>query len=211
MPPSAAIPRTWPARWIASARRCRGSRMARRWSWRPSTRRRSSISSSSALGHDRALVVLVFADGHVENRIFTPPPGPDAQLDARGGEFPQRADRGQDPVGAVQRHRDGDRRPAARRSTSWPVSSSKAGSPSGTAIRRQLRALIVRGRRICWTPTARRRTSTGSAACSTTSNASATSPNSSNWPMRARACAFLSARRTNFSHFRVPLWSSLLI
>ncbi len=27
------------------------------------------------LGHDRALVVLVFADGHVENRVFTPPPG----------------------------------------------------------------------------------------------------------------------------------------
>ena len=27
------------------------------------------------LGHDRALVVLVFADGHVENRIFMPPPG----------------------------------------------------------------------------------------------------------------------------------------
>lgn len=28
-----------------------------------------------ALGHDRALVVLVFADGHVENRIFRPPAG----------------------------------------------------------------------------------------------------------------------------------------
>jgi len=28
-----------------------------------------------ALGHDRALVVLVFADGHVENRIFHPPAG----------------------------------------------------------------------------------------------------------------------------------------
>lgn len=28
-----------------------------------------------SLGADRALVVLVFADGHVENRIFTPPPG----------------------------------------------------------------------------------------------------------------------------------------
>ena len=27
------------------------------------------------LGHDRALVVLVFADRQVENRIFTPPPG----------------------------------------------------------------------------------------------------------------------------------------
>ena len=28
-----------------------------------------------SLAHDRALVVLVFADGHVENRIFNPPPG----------------------------------------------------------------------------------------------------------------------------------------
>ena len=28
-----------------------------------------------SLAHDRALVVLVFANGHVENRIFTPPPG----------------------------------------------------------------------------------------------------------------------------------------
>jgi len=28
-----------------------------------------------SLAHDRALVVLVFADGHVENRIFHPPPG----------------------------------------------------------------------------------------------------------------------------------------
>ncbi|WP_424988218.1 heat-inducible transcriptional repressor HrcA [Microbulbifer sp. S227A] len=28
-----------------------------------------------SLAHDRALVVIVFADGHVENRLFTPPPG----------------------------------------------------------------------------------------------------------------------------------------
>jgi heat-inducible transcriptional repressor len=28
-----------------------------------------------SLASDRALVVLVFADGHVENRVFTPPPG----------------------------------------------------------------------------------------------------------------------------------------
>jgi len=28
-----------------------------------------------SLAADRALVVLVFADGHVENRLFTPPPG----------------------------------------------------------------------------------------------------------------------------------------
>ncbi|AXI44080.1 heat-inducible transcriptional repressor HrcA [Sulfitobacter sp. SK011] len=28
-----------------------------------------------SLSHERALVVLVFSDGHVENRLFTPPPG----------------------------------------------------------------------------------------------------------------------------------------
>jgi heat-inducible transcriptional repressor len=28
-----------------------------------------------SLSRDRALVVIVFADGHVENRLFTPPPG----------------------------------------------------------------------------------------------------------------------------------------
>jgi heat-inducible transcriptional repressor len=28
-----------------------------------------------SLAQDRALVVIVFADGHVENRVFTPPPG----------------------------------------------------------------------------------------------------------------------------------------
>ena len=28
-----------------------------------------------SLAQDRALVVLVFSDGHVENRLFTPPPG----------------------------------------------------------------------------------------------------------------------------------------
>jgi heat-inducible transcriptional repressor len=28
-----------------------------------------------SLGHDRALVVLVHTDGHVENRVFAPPPG----------------------------------------------------------------------------------------------------------------------------------------
>jgi heat-inducible transcriptional repressor len=28
-----------------------------------------------SLGHDRALVVIVFSDGHVENRLFTPPLG----------------------------------------------------------------------------------------------------------------------------------------
>ena len=42
---------------------------------RPSTRHRSSISTSSRFSADQALVVLVFSDGHVENRIFNPPEG----------------------------------------------------------------------------------------------------------------------------------------
>ena len=37
-----------------------------------------------SLGHDRAMVVLVMADGHVENRLFTPPSGqtPSSMRDA---------------------------------------------------------------------------------------------------------------------------------
>ncbi|MGR3248619.1 MAG: heat-inducible transcriptional repressor HrcA [Paracoccus sp. (in: a-proteobacteria)] len=40
-----------------------------------------------SLGADRALVVLVFADGHVENRIFTPPPGQTPSSMREAGNF----------------------------------------------------------------------------------------------------------------------------
>lgn len=40
-----------------------------------------------SLGPDRALVVLVFADGHVENRIFTPPPGQTPSSMREAGNF----------------------------------------------------------------------------------------------------------------------------
>jgi len=40
-----------------------------------------------SLGTDRALVVLVFADGHVENRIFTPPPGQTPSSMREAGNF----------------------------------------------------------------------------------------------------------------------------
>jgi heat-inducible transcriptional repressor len=39
------------------------------------------------LGHDRALVILVFADGHVENRVFTPPPGQTASSMREASNF----------------------------------------------------------------------------------------------------------------------------
>lgn len=40
-----------------------------------------------SLSSDRALVVLVFADGHVENRIFTPPPGQTPSSMREAGNF----------------------------------------------------------------------------------------------------------------------------
>jgi heat-inducible transcriptional repressor len=40
-----------------------------------------------SLGPDRALVVLVFADGHVENRIFTPPAGQTPSSMREAGNF----------------------------------------------------------------------------------------------------------------------------
>jgi len=40
-----------------------------------------------SLARDRALVVLVFADGHVENRIFTPPPGQTASSMREAANF----------------------------------------------------------------------------------------------------------------------------
>ncbi|MCB2127721.1 MAG: heat-inducible transcriptional repressor HrcA [Rhodobacteraceae bacterium] len=40
-----------------------------------------------SLGGDRALVVLVFADGHVENRVFTPPAGQTPSSMREAGNF----------------------------------------------------------------------------------------------------------------------------
>ncbi|SNX69846.1 heat-inducible transcription repressor HrcA [Cereibacter ovatus] len=40
-----------------------------------------------SLGADRALVVLVFADGHVENRVFRPPPGQTASSMREAANF----------------------------------------------------------------------------------------------------------------------------
>lgn len=40
-----------------------------------------------SLAHDRALVVLVFSDGQVENRIFTPPPGQTPSSMREAGNF----------------------------------------------------------------------------------------------------------------------------
>ncbi|WBU56348.1 heat-inducible transcriptional repressor HrcA [Paracoccus sediminicola] len=40
-----------------------------------------------SLGPDRALVVLVFSDGHVENRLFTPPPGQTPSSMREAGNF----------------------------------------------------------------------------------------------------------------------------
>ena len=67
-----------------------------------------------ALAPDRALVVLVTADGQVENRLFAPPVGPDALGDAGGRELPQRDPAGPHPRRDARRGRRRDR-PAPRR------------------------------------------------------------------------------------------------
>ena len=61
------------------------------------------------LGHDRALVVLVFADGHVENRVFNPPPGQTPSSMREAGKFSQCADRRQDAFRGAIRYRPTDR------------------------------------------------------------------------------------------------------
>ncbi len=70
-----------------SARRCRASPMARAWCWRPKHEAPIRHIEFVSLASDRALVVLVFADGHVENRVFTPPPGQTASSMREAANF----------------------------------------------------------------------------------------------------------------------------
>ena len=50
-------------------------------------KRRCGISNSSALPRIAPLVVLVFDDGHVENRVFSPPPGQTASSFREAANF----------------------------------------------------------------------------------------------------------------------------
>ncbi len=69
-----------------------------------------------SLSPDRALVVLVFADGHVENRLFTPPPGQTPSSMREAGNFlsalasgltiPELKERMREEIGRRQREID---------------------------------------------------------------------------------------------------------
>ena len=74
--------------------------------WRRNRKGRCAISNSSPLGPGRALVVLVTADGQVENRVIESPPGlPPSALTA-GQQLPERpAGRPVAGRGEAARHR----------------------------------------------------------------------------------------------------------
>ena len=67
-----------------------------------------------SLGPDRALVVLVTADGQVENRLFTPPARPHALGDARRRRTSSTPSSGPHPRRDAQRRRRRDRPPPRR-------------------------------------------------------------------------------------------------
>ena len=85
-----------------------------------------------SLGRDRALVVLVFSDGHVENRIFTPPPGQTPSSMREAANFLNALVEGR-TMSDVQHLIATEIARAGRRSTRCRRPWSKAGSPSGKA------------------------------------------------------------------------------
>ena len=84
-----------------------------------------------SLAPDRALVVLVFADGQVENRVFAPPPGQTPSSMREAANFLNALAEGRtlsELRGTIGR---GDRASGGKRSIRWRASWSKAAWPSG--------------------------------------------------------------------------------
>ena len=197
----------------APATCCRASPTARASCWRRRPRRRSGISSSSSLAPDRALVVLVTADGarrepavHAARRAY-------ALGDAGGRQLPQR-----DPPGPHAR-RDARRRSPPRSRSAAPSSTRSARSliEDGVAVWSEDRdggrdRLIVRGQ-------ANLLDGADDAAQLERIRVAVRRPRAQARPRaasrpdrgRRRASVSSSARRTSFFHFPVPLWWSLPI
>ncbi len=163
-----------------------------------------------SLGADRALVVLVFADGHVENRVFMPPMGHTPSAMREAGNFLNAMAEGR-TVSELRGHIVGEiARRRSRSSTAPPAIWWSGGWPSGMNSG-ETTEQAHRSRPGQPLEQADQADLDRIRSFSTTLSASATSRNSSNWRKRAKGCAFLSARRTSYSHFRVPLWWCLPI
>ena len=99
-----------------------------------------------SLAEDRALVVLVFADGHVENRVFTPPPGQTPSSMREAANFLNAIAEGRTLVRARHRRRARDRARAGRSSTRSPPSWCESGVATWINRGETTERLIVRGR-----------------------------------------------------------------
>ena len=95
------------------------------------------------LGSGRALVILVDADGQVENRVIEIPPGMPPSALAAGQQLPQRPLAGR-KLTELRRAVAEEMAPTAASSTPWPRTWWKPGSPPGPA-RGAAASLIVRG------------------------------------------------------------------
>jgi len=137
------------------------------------------------LGPDRALVVLVFADGHVENRVFSPPPGQTPSSMREAANFLNAMLEGAPSARSATSSAPRSPR-AGRRSISSRISWCRAASPSGARTARATRASSCAGGRTSWARRPTRPTWSASACSSTTWSASATSRSSSSSPTRAR-------------------------
>jgi heat-inducible transcriptional repressor len=82
------------------------------------------------LAPDRALVVLVYADGHVENRVFTPPPGQTPSSLREAANFINAIAEAA-PSQSSARPSPSKLTPVARKLTALPANSSKTVRRSG--------------------------------------------------------------------------------
>jgi heat-inducible transcriptional repressor len=132
-----------------------------------------------SLGPDRALVVLVFADGHVENRVFTPPPGQTPSSMREAANFLNALAEGRTLSELRARMVAGNRKAPAGNRFAGRASWSKAALPfgkTGRAVRASDRARSGQPDRRA--PEVDQSDVDRIRACSTTWSASATSPNS---------------------------------
>jgi heat-inducible transcriptional repressor len=162
------------------------------------------------LAPDRALVVLVFADGHVENRIFTPPPGQTPSSMREAANFLNAMIEGK-TLSDLQSRVSGEIETRKREIDTLAQELVDSGIAVWDGSSDNYERLIVRGRSNLLNSETEEEELERIRRLFDDLERKRTSPNFWNWPMRARVCAFLSARRTNFSHFRVPLWWSLHI
>ena len=167
------------------------------------------------LSPDRALVVLVHADGHVENRLFQPPPGhtPSAMREAANYLNAHLAEK---TLGSLRDEMQ--REVEGRRAQIDEIANHliEAGLAVWDGDGEDAGRLIVRGRaKTLLSEMAAEARGAGCASAMLFETISSASATIAEFPRAGRngwrACAFSSAPRTSFYSLSGSAWSSLLI